>query len=61
MLLLALTVSISYRFAKDTLVVPSGVALSLTVFHVIYLLISALQDKSTDETDVPALGKWFCV
>ena len=55
MLLSALTVSISSRIPKDTLVIPSGVALSLNVFYIIYLLISALRDKSNDDTDAPAL------
>lgn len=41
------------RIAKDTLVIPFGVALSLTVFHIIYVLIFAHRREWNQEMDTP--------
>ncbi|KJA25244.1 hypothetical protein HYPSUDRAFT_37726 [Hypholoma sublateritium FD-334 SS-4] len=42
-----------FKIARDTLVIPFGLALSLTVFHVIYVLVLTHRHGSYHQTDTP--------
>ena len=56
MLLLALIASTPSRIAKDTLLIPFGVALSSTVFHIIYVLAFACRYGYNQQTDTPTFA-----
>ena len=56
MLLLALIASTPSRIAKDALLIPFGVALSSTVFHIIYVLAFACRYGYNQQTDTPTFA-----